>query len=213
MGNHNLEKLFYEYRAKYTLEKLFFTEYGELTHSDKPDLISSNGDGIEVTRAINPVRAKDDRFFNKNIRNNEDVGINTLKNFCKNSNIVVPFYDNGKFIGNSYAYNVWVSNDLIINTILNKISVINKNSYKKTNNLDLYIFSDSYKEYDEKDVFNILSDVKKDLNGIRFLYIDDCGWFYKCDLLNGEVSFFNTENVLHSICTKARNKAEKKDNG
>lgn len=49
---HNTNKLYYEYLAKCILEAFLPSLFTGIALSDKPDLINSNGDGIEVTRAL-----------------------------------------------------------------------------------------------------------------------------------------------------------------
>jgi len=49
---HNTSKIYYEYLAKRVLETFMPSSFTDIALSDKPDLINSNGDGIEVTRAL-----------------------------------------------------------------------------------------------------------------------------------------------------------------
>ena len=50
--NHNTNKTYYEYLAKCILETFLPSAFSDIILTDKPDLINSGRDGIEVTRAL-----------------------------------------------------------------------------------------------------------------------------------------------------------------
>lgn len=202
---HNTEKNYYELRAQITLKKLFDIS---LEHSDRPDLVSESGYGIEITRAINTTQEENYKFFHNKMKNNSIHSIpkKSLNRFEKD-NLEVLEIDN-KIIG--YTGFRWHSNINVINAIKHKINLINQDGYS-VNQIDLYVFTDDFKQYDADDVKEIMTEIKvyqsqynKHMNKV---FLDDTGYFYVIDLANEKIEFINTDPYLSEIVRSAKKKA------
>ena len=219
MANHNTNKNYYEIRALLTLQTLFPEKYQSLIHSDKPDLIdASNNMGVEVCRVVNDEFEKRFSYFSDSIKNKSIFDINEkgLNSFTANGNELI-LYDNiglkpSDYVAGFYTNSTWHSNDLAIQCFIKKLETIKKNSNYGCNVLNLYVFSDSFTQYDLNDIKKIIAAIKNSAiySSVKIdtIYFDDCGWFYECKLATDEIEFFNTEKFLHNICVNSEKIAE-----
>lgn len=204
---HNIEKNYYELRAQETLIKLFGVS---LAHSDKPDLISESGYGVEVTRAIDKTQEENFKFFQNKMKNKciNSIPPKSLKRFKKNNQEIHTNPFNNKVFALSGS--LWGSSGNVINSIKNKIDIINRNNYV-VSNVDLYVFTDSFRQYDEYDAQEIMHEIKTYQSDydLRFkkIYLDDTGYFYVIDLVNEKTEFINTDPYLSEIVRSAKEKA------
>lgn len=213
--NHSKEKQFYEMRAKLTLERIPKLGYGQLIMSEKPDLLSSDGKyGIEVTRAIDNHDAEQIAIYQKlfDRKQIDEISPKNLELFCKDGsellvtgdfNVEPPNIICG-FSHSSWWFNTWK----VKNAIKKKLLHINKVQYHTTERLALYVFTDSFMDYESSDIKDVLEHIFpcQDICKISFdtIYIDDCGWFYECDMRRKRFRFFDTQSILRSINEDAK---------
>ena len=221
MKQHDYEKIYYETRAKLTLQRLFPEELSSLISSDKPDLkTTDNKVGIEVTRAVSYHDAEKTSFFSKELcgKLESQVDHKKLEKFCNDGTRLLLKDDIGaepddEIIGFSPEA-VWHNTQLVENTIKQKIIHINQVPYQDTERLNLYVFSDTFKDYKMSDMEELVDHIMKCQpiceKRFKILYFDDCGWFYRCDLESGEIIFYSTEEIIHAICVDAKAFAEEK---
>lgn len=220
-NRHNIGKAYYEYRALFTLQKLFPSEYDSFLHNDKPDLYNDEQDmGIEVVRGTNAQSEKRMSFFQKHIdmRLLDEIPRDKMKWFEMNGCEVITGADLG-VMGEERAVGYipearWFSTINLERAIKQKVEYIDRTNWR-VNQLSLYVFSDSFKEYDLPDIIKLVK-FTQDLQSYKnrkykSLYIDDCGWFYRCDLQNSRIMFYDTEKILHEICVMAKEAAERND--
>ena len=223
MKQHDYEKIYYETRAKLTLQRLFPEEFNSLVSSDKPDLkTADNQIGIEVTRAINYHDAEKVAFFRKELcgRLRNQVDSKKLEKFCSDGTQISVYNGSqdsilqGTILGFAPPA-VWQNTQLVKNAIKQKIIHINRVPYQDTEQLNLYVFSDTFKSYEMSDMKEILDHIMRCQpickKKFSVVYFDDCGWFYRCDLENGKIEFYSTEEIIHTICVDAKAFAEEKE--
>ncbi len=204
-------KYFYEIRALLTLKALFAEKMESAVHSDSPDIHLSDTCGIEVTRCTDNEDQK--AFFDKYLQGKSISSVEKSKiyNFEKHGNKIFEY--NGQ-IGGYIPEAKWHSTGNIINTIEKKIDKLNKSSYAGFVDIDLYVFSDSFDEYDIQDLKEITSVVISYQNTkskkYNKLYFDDEGLLFECDLNSGEIYSYDIHNIIHNICVQAWAEAEKK---
>lgn len=214
MSKHNREKDYYEIRALLTLEKFFKKEYGNLIRSESPDLISENREiGIEITRTVNNQSEQEHKIISKEIMNNSLTDIDREKiEFVQKSGKQIQFaVINGEKRAIGYSDFLWHTNKLVIDTIVRKIELINKGKYQITKHLDLYVFSDSFNEYDDTDINEIMNEIlnvqsKYDIK-LRYIFFDDLCTLYLLDLLNKKINSYDMNCIIHDICVKAKKEA------
>ena len=220
-NGHNLGKYYYEYRALFTLQKLFPKEYDTLVHGDKPDLYDCQRNmGIEVARGADFQAERILSFFQKHLdgRMLEEIPEDTIQWFRTNGCEVITGADlgtrHGKRIVGYIPEAIWFNTGNLERVIKQKVLYIDKTAWS-VSELSLYVFSDAFKTYERRDieelVFFMQEQQKKQSKQYRVLYVDDCGWFYCCDLVSGEIRFFDTDEILHDICVKAKIFAENND--
>ena len=215
MSKHNTEKDFYEIRALLTLQRVVGNEYNSLVRSESPDLVSAPKEfGVEITRTVDTESEAEHKFFNKEIKSHSvsEIDDKKLKSFQKSGKLIstLPIDGIQRVIGYSVAH--WHSNDLVIETISRKIQLVNNGNYQSLKHLDLYVFSDSFNEYDECDIEDIMEKtvIAQAQYDIRFRYVffDDVYSFFQIDLHNQKYRRFDITDISHEICSQAKKKAE-----
>ena len=217
--NHNFHKHYYEFRALFTLQKLFPVEYGSLIHGDKPDLFcEAESVGVEVVRAIDPKMEENSSFFTNKLEHQliRELPQKRLQKFLSSGNELIT---KGDFdlepIDEIVGYSIpafWGNTGNLDNAIARKIAYLDRTEWK-ADTLDLYVFSDLFKWYEMDDIRSLVNKAQE-LQGAkekqyRTLFVDDCGWFYRCDLQSGEIVFIDTGSILHDICVRAKETAER----
>lgn len=215
MRTHISDKDFYEVRAELTINRLYGKKYKGLVRSDKPDLMTSdNKFGIEVTRALSPHDAEQSSFFAKELKNRSitEVPERKIDRFCSDgTEIIIGDSTYGQLQGKIIGYfpkAKWHNDKLVIETIERKVDTISRKGYRNVEHLELYVFSDSFKEYETEHITDIVNQTieyqsKKEIK-FETLFFDDCGWFYRCDLVHGNIEFQNTERITHRVCQEAK---------
>lgn len=206
-NNHNFDKYYYEYLAKVTLEKLFPQAFGELLHGDKPDLLLTDKSyGIEVTRIVYPRNEQREAYFQKNFRdkNVRDVDAKALGRFHKENKVLIV---DGMICGRVLDYPSIVSNDRAIEVIIKKVKNTDLACFSCAK-LDLYAFSESSGHCDRYEEIKEIADAVISYqcgNGLKFekLYYDDWKQLYVCNLHNGSIEKYDTENIKTEWCKKA----------
>lgn len=213
--NHNREKQFYEMRAKLTLERLPGLELGSLISSEMPDLLTQDGKcGIEVTRAITGNDAEQVAVFHKllNGKSIQEIPKKTMQRFRKDGTKVVTtdhlgIVPSDIVCGYSPAAQ-WFSTQPVKDAIKRKLEHINDVQYQSTDKLALYVFTSTFKDYSMNEVKEVLTHIYscQDICSKSFdtIYIDDCGWFYECDMRRKRVRFFDTQSILRRINEDAK---------
>lgn len=212
---HHLEKNFYEIRALLILQKLFGNEYNTLYRSECPDLISINQEfGVEITRAIDKKTESEHKYFNNKLKNHRisEINKNKLETFQNSEKLKRKIFYSENNIIKGYSFFKWHSNDLLIETIHHKIKLINDGNYKPLQNIDLYVFSDSFNDYDDVDINEIMRktiDNQKHFKiKFRNIYFDDLYFLYKIDLHSCQYEKYYIKDIIHDICLQSRNIAE-----
>ena len=217
--NHNMQKNYYEYRALYTLQKLYPLEYGKFLHGDKPDLFEpDNSVGVEVVRAVDPRREEDMAYFNRYLSKRSlcEIPDKQLLKFEESDNHIITMRDcllepSDMVIG-YVPPGFWMNLNILKNAINKKTDYLDRTQWK-TKALELYLFTDSFKEYEIQDIFDLVRHTQEAQKGkskrYRSLFVDDCGWFYRCDLQGSRIMFHNTEDILHDICVRSKERAER----
>ena len=217
--NHNMPKNYYEYRALYTLQALYPLEYGDFAHGDKPDLFNlDTSAGVEVVRAVDPKSEENMAYFNRNLNNRLlcEIPDRQLLKFEESDNHIITMGDLSLepsdmvvgYIPSAYWFNL----NRLTNAVNKKTGYLDRTEWK-TETLELYLFTDSFKEYEIQDVLELVKHTQvaqADKNRkYQTLFVDDCGWFYRCDLQGDRIMFHNTENILYDICVKSKARAER----
>lgn len=213
--NHNREKQIYEMRAKLTLERLPELGLGSLVSSEMPDLLTQDGKfGIEVTRAITGNDAEQVAVFHKllNGKSIQEIPQKTMLRFRKDGTKVVTTNHLGivpSGIVCGYAPPAqWFSTQPVKDAIKRKLEHINQVQYQSTDKLALYVFTPMFKEYSKNKVQEVLDYIypcqDAYIKSFDTIYIDDCGWFYECDMKRNIIRFFDTQSILHGINEDAK---------
>ena len=107
----------------------------------------------------------------------------------------------------------WFSTNHACNIIKKKFQLINNKPYQESEILNLYVFSESFMDYELHHIRQIIDEIKKRTYNRRFntIYFDDCGWFYECNLDSDTIRFFDTQAFLHDICVEAKAFVDKDD--
>lgn len=220
MNNHNREKNYYETRALLTLERLNLFETGYLVKSERPDFISADGKyGVEVTRTVYEEDAVNNTIFEKNLKGKSFTNVrkDLLRRFYSNGATPTFTHNLGLLPPNvffGYAAKArWFSTNQACNTIKKKFLHINHTPYQESEILNLYVFSESFRDYELHHIRRIIDEIKKETYNRRFntIYFDDCGWFYECNLDSDTIRFFDTQAFLHDICVEAKAFVDKDD--
>ena len=201
---------YYEYKAKLMLEHILSLEQGRVELLDKPDIrIDKDRIGVEVTRCTPETLEKKGSYYKKHLE---------FKPLDKVSEEVISRFENQGYeiltfdgvIGGYHGPMTWHSIDELCMTIEHKVEVIKKGQYGKVKSLQLYLFSNDFKSYTKEDIEKLIESQGKNMldAGIEVLYLDDCGWFYVCNLRNRQIDFINTEPFHHDICVEAKRKTE-----
>lgn len=210
---HSANKKYYETRALLTLKALFPDEFSEWFNSDRPDLVSNNKiKGIEVVRAVDRSREEASSYYAKFMGGKFENSIpeEKLNKFIALGNHYVTLNEIDpnmppKIVGYSSGIR-WHTTNNIFQAISKKVDYLDDTKWC-TQYVSLYIFTDSFKEYDENDIKEIVNKIQQLQNNKKmkyeFLFVDDCGWFHKCNLKTGKYEFYNTESKLHCICKEA----------
>ena len=213
MANHNREKDYYETRARLTLERLNLFEAGYLVKSERPDFISVDGKyGIEVTRTVYKEDVENSAIFRKYLKGNNITNVRNdmLRRFYANGATPTFTHNLGIFPPNIFFGYVakarWFSTNQACNTIKKKFQHINHTPYQESEILNLYVFSDSFRDYELHHIRRIIDEIKKETYTKRFntIYFDDCGWFYECNLDSDTIRLFDTQAFLHDVCVGAK---------
>lgn len=219
--NHNREKQFYEMRAKLTLERLPELGYGPLEMSEMPDLLTHDREcGIEITRAISNHDAEQTSIFQKHFekKNIHEISQQKIDRFCKDGTRLIVTGDFGISPSDTicgYAPEArWFNTRPVKNAIKRKLIHINEVQYQTTDKLALYVFTPMFKDYSMNEVKEVLTHIYpcQDICPKSFdtIYIDDCGWFYECDMRRKRVRFFDTQSILRRINEDAKAFVDKK---
>ncbi|MBQ2955645.1 MAG: hypothetical protein IJE08_04200 [Clostridia bacterium] len=207
---HDTHKYYYEYRALYTLEHLFPEKFRSLMHSDSPDLVTSdNSIGIEVVRAVSNKNEQAFAFFEKELKGKrvDEVPQNKLNRFTETN---LPLVYEDKIFGFSPVCGVWHNTRLLQHAVASKVKKLDGYS-GRASKLELYVFTDTFEDYEVDEIKQLVEILKAAQHSSEFqfttLYVDDCGWFYQCDLLNDKIEFFETKSYLRSICQSAKDAA------
>lgn len=217
-SGHNVEKHYYEYRALLTLQELYPQEYGSFKHGDKPDLYDDGKDmGIEVVRGVDIQFEKHSSFFQKHLQGQmiDEIPKFKVEWFKTYGYTILTKGDLGlepaKEIIAYHPEASWINTGNLERALRQKIEYIETTDWR-VSQLSLYVFSDFFKMYEREDIENLVCFAKElqanNKKKYSLLFIDDCGWFYRCDLTTGEISFWNTDDALHNICVKAKACAE-----
>lgn len=220
MANHNREKDYYETRARLTLERLNLFEAGYLVKSERPDFISVDGKyGIEVTRTVYKEDVENSAIFRKYLKGNNITNVRNdmVRRFYANGATPTFTHNLGIFPPNIFfgygAKARWFSTNQACNAIKKKFQHINNTPYQESEILNLYVFSESFREYELHHIRRIIDEIKKETYNRRFntIYFDDCGWFYECNLDSDTIRFFDTQAFLHDVCVEAKAFVDKGD--
>lgn len=214
---HNISKNYYELRALYTLQALFPCEFENLIHSDKPDLFDQHNHlGIEVVRAANNSIEEYSSFFQNYLKckSIKEIDKSKCEVFLK-AGYKLLFSDDTepKVIGYSSPA-IWHSTAVLMNSISKKTKLL-ETYMGNCAKMALYLFTDSFMEYETDDIIELVDYIyrkqqKKDCK-YSTLYVDDCGWFYKCDIPSKSIRFYQTNSILHAVCEKAKAVALQKE--
>lgn len=215
---HDSKKAYYEVRALLTLQKLFPEKHLGLIRKDKPDLVDEHKNiGVEVVRAVDAKQEEFSSFFTKHVQNKKvcDVDEQKLQKFLDAGNWLIMndmIFDRpaDEIIG--YSTSTAHKNlPLLKNAIQRKIKYIDKTAWL-TESLNLYLFSNIFRKYGINEIEELVKHAQQLQNSTTkkydMLYIDDCGWFYGCDLHTGDIRFYETQKVIQHICERALNIAE-----
>ena len=207
MNEHNREKNYFELLAALVLKEFFPEDYSLLKHYDKRDLRNKELVGVEVCRALDPYEAEKNSFWNKNLKMRAvDEVQEELTKFCDNEYDVIKWDVDGvpSIVGMSPPAK-WITNNCLISTIKKKIKKIQKGKYASVESLDLYVFSDSFEERGLQEIQSLLSDTNSILRdaGIRYLFLDEYGWLYRCSIMDGEILFINTKSKYNALQVEA----------
>lgn len=217
--NHSFHKYYYEFRALFTLQELFPAEYGSLIHGDKPDLFSETElIGVEVVRAIDPKMEENSSFFTNQLEHKlvGELSEKRLQKFLASGNELITKGDfELKPIDEIVGYRIpafWGSTGNLDNAVARKTAYLDRTEWE-AETLDLYVFSDLFKWYEMDDIQSLVKKAQElqstKEKQYRTLFVDDCGWFYRCDLQSGEIAFTDTDSILHDICVRAKETAER----
>lgn len=136
-----------------------------------------------------------------------------LESFQKSGKRIFSIDLNGEEKVCGYSFAAWHSNELVIDTIARKIRLINKGKFQITKHIDLYVFSDSFDEYDDDDIDEIMNAAIKNQNEyeiqFRYIYFDDLYSFVMIDLSNRNYKRFDIRNIITNICEQAKSEAER----
>ena len=217
---HEFQKNYYELVAKKVLEKLWPTEFVDLKHADRPDLISTDRMiGVEVTRALNPNVAEMEAMLRRDFIGNFISKVSS-KELQDSRNAGYTLITNKEFnrqpaekiVGFSSPA-VWHNTKHIQDAFAKKIACVNNQAYCATRELDLYIFTMDVEMNEENEVKELLSFFRAEQEkceiGFRYVFLDDEGWFYKCDLADNKVQFYNTKDFFRDLCAIAKSEAMK----
>ena len=209
---HNLKKDYYECLAKNILEKYQFHQLGELVMIDKPDLQSSFGIGIEVTRAVFDGFNEKTSYFNKYLeqRNICDVKLEEIKNFTKDGTRIL--YCDDMIVG-YVPPAIWYGIDEL------KIAYEKKRqklcSYSNFGSIHLFIFSPSFNDYEESDIKKFVDWIihsKDNQKNYDVVYIYQENSLFVCDISKNNLMEIKLNKAdTHECCVFAQKYAENKE--
>ena len=209
MDEHNREKYFYEILAGLVLKVFFPAEYSKLHHSDKPDLIDERSCvGVEVCRTIDPYEEEKYSYWNKKLKKRpvSTVKDELTKYLDSEYDVIIRDVDGVPTIVGMSPPAKWETNDCLLNTIKKKAEKIQKGQYTEVSVLDLYIYSDAFEEREKQEIQTIFADTVNILcdSRIRYLFIDEFGWLYRCTVENGEIIYIDTKKVYKELQMEAK---------
>ena len=210
--NHNLKKDYYECLAKRILEKYQFHKLGELVMIDKPDLQSSFGIGIEVTRAVFNGFDEKSSYFNKylQLKNGFDVGQRKIENFTKDGTRI--FYYNDMICG-YVTPAIWYGIDELKNIYEKKRRKLY--SYSNIGSIHLFIFTPSFNDYEESDIkkfFEWILHSTDNQKNYDVVYIYQENSLFVCDISkNNLIEIKLNKADIHECCVSAKKYTENKE--
>ncbi len=207
------EKVYYEYRAKLTLEYLFIPKIysSKLILKDAPDLVNLNmGIGVEITRSFFENFAEVSSLFHILLtQKNNKKNCKILKQIKKLGGKILKYND----VPIGYCHPaIWVGTKELKDAYSKKIKLLNKGHYLTCNYYDLYIISPGFNQYNEKlitDFLNFILRKQKEYNKrYRYVYIDDLYQLFFCNCTSGEIIKYKIpQKKVREFCLKSKRKS------
>lgn len=207
--SHNLKKCYYECLAKNILEKYQLHQLGELILSDKPDLRSAFGIGIEVTRAVFDSFDEKSNYFNKylNMQKKSDVEQNRINNFIKDGTQIIYYNDR---ISGYCLPERWYNIDELKNIYRKKKQKLC--SYSCFKSIHLFIFSPTFNDYEKNDIEKFMEWISNSMNNEKnydVIYIYQENVLFICNVAENSLMEIALERTdIHECCVSAKNYAE-----
>ena len=208
--SHDLKKCYYECLAKNILEKYQFPQLGELILSDKPDLRSAFGIGIEVTRAVFDGFDEKCNYFNKylKMKKKSDVEQKKIDNFIKDGTQIIYYNDR---ISGYCPPARWYDIDELKTMYRKKIQKIC--SYGCFKSVHLFVFSPSFNDYEKSDIEKFLEWISNSMNNeknynVIYIYQEDV--LFICNVADNSLMEIALEKTdIHECCVSAKKYAER----
>ena len=181
---HESDTVIYEYYAKRILEETFPERYQNLRKSERPDLVSESGIGIEVTQACDKTIKEAEGFFHKFMNKTpQEIGGKNLafsKRIFEEEDVYLFF--NGKLAAFSPPAH-WVTIEQLKEAYCKKIEKLQ--TYRACSKNELFIFDSGYNSYELSEVeqFSEWINQATDRNLLTFdaVYVRSNGKLYRCE--------------------------------
>ena len=207
--SHDLKKYYYECLAKNILEKYQSYQLGELILSDKPDLRSAVGIGIEVTRAVFDGFEEKSNYFNKylKMKKTPDVEKQRIDNFIKDGTRI--FYYNDMICG-YVPPAIWYGIDELKNIYEKKRRKLCSYNFLKA--VHLFIFSPSFNDYEKSDIEKFMEWISQNKNNEKdydVIYIYQENILFICNVASHSImEIVLDKSIIHQCCVYAKNYAQ-----
>ena len=202
---HDLEKNYFEYLAKLVLEATMPDTYQNIQLQDKPDLLTGNNEGIEVTRLFFKNAGKSAGFFDKiKEKNISELDPKSVERFEKLGNKLI--YYKGK-VAAYIPEAVWVYPELLQRAYREKL--LKLQHYKPCAANSLFVFSTVFDYYEERDIkeFAIWAE-QESLQYIRkfsTVFVFEYTALYICDVKSACAKTITLDHdTVTSWCAKAK---------
>ena len=210
--NHSRNKDYYEYLAKLILEKYYSESYHNLEISDRPDLKTPDGNGVEVTQAMfDGAGQAGGKFKSIKMKNINQISIKEKDAFEKHGYKLLVV---NEIVCGYIPPAQWFSLKEIQECFEEKLHKLK--NYQATQKIDLFIFSPLFDYYEPQNIEAFCNwcqtKQEEESRKFRYVFIFDYTNIYKCELEKRQIEKKEcAEASVHQCCVDAKAFADKEE--